>query len=387
MSNSEHCAGTTIPVLSADRKIQAKKYAQINRRLSFIVTTLTAVLLLWLVIGGYSSVIVSRIGFSAIPAAGIYSFFIIVVYGVLTIPVNYLRDFILPRRYGLSSIGFGGWFAGYIQSSFLMTVFFISIVTAAYWAIGILPDLWWLVVWVSLVLTSLVLNFLLPVILTPLFCRIKPLEDEGIKQRVLRLAERTGISLKNIYQIEFEGKPTTANAVLMGVGKTKRVVLSDTMLSQYSAEEIEAVIAHELGHYKNGDFPGVFLFRSLVLFVCLWLTYVIAGLLAAPLEFGGTGDVAILPLLILIFGAVSMLLSPVSNAVIRSFETEADDFALRLTGNPQAFISAITKLTSQNLREVIPPLWVEFLLDDHPSYCRRVLYAKRYMREKQENNE
>jgi STE24 endopeptidase len=173
----------------------------------------------------------------------------------------------------------------------------------------------------------------------------------------------------------------------MGMGKTKRVALSDTLLAEYSPEEIETVIAHELGHHKNRDFIGIFFFQALILFTCLWMTDITADALAELLGFSGVGDVAMLPLLVLTFAAINLMLVPVSNAVMRSFELAADDFAIRLTGNPQAFISMLTKLTEQNLGEVNPPLWVELLLDDHPGYYRRISYARRFIRSNPEGHQ
>ena len=146
------------------------------------------------------------------------------------------------------------------------------------------------------------------------------------------------------------------------------------------------IIAHELGHLKNRDGAGVFLFQALILFACLWITAIVCATLAEPLGFSGIGDIAMLPLMILVFALVNMIFSPLSNAVMRSFETAADDFAIRLTGNPSAFISMLTKLMRQNLAEVNPPLWVEFLLYDHPGYYRRLSYARRFMHSSTEND-
>ncbi len=372
---------------SADRQIKAKKYARINRWLSFLEMVLSAALMVWLVLSGVSAEVVSLLDLPAIPAAVVYSLILSVVYGVLTAPVKYYRGFVLARHYGLSTQSFAGWLVNSLQSGLLMLILAISIIAAAYWAIEALPDLWWLVIWGVLLIISLVLSTLLPVVLIPMFYKTKPLEDENLKQRFSALAKKAGVSIAGIYTLDFSSKQTTANAALMGMGKTKRVALSDTLLAEYSPEEIETVIAHELGHHKNRDFIGIFFFQALILFTCLWMTDIAAGALAELLGFSGVGDVAMLPLLVLTFVAINLVLVPVSNAVMRSFELAADDFAIRLTGNPQAFISMLTKLTEQNLGEVNPPLWVELLLDDHPGYYRRITYARRFIRNSMEGNQ
>jgi STE24 endopeptidase len=164
-----------------------------------------------------------------------------------------------------------------------------------------------------------------------MFYKTSPLDDENLKQRFYALAGKAGVSIRGIYTIEFSGKQTTANAVLVGIGSTRRVLLSDTLLADYSAEEIETVIAHELGHLKNRDGAGIFLFQALIILASLWITSIASGALAAPLGFNGIGDVAMLPLAILIFAVINLVFTPVSNAVMRSFEMAADDFAIRLT--------------------------------------------------------
>ena len=131
----------------------------------------------------------------------------------------------------------------------------------------------------------------------------------------------------------------------------------------------------------------MFLFQALIIFACSVDNRRLRWRFGSPLGYSGIGDVALLPLMALVFAAVNMVFTPVSNAVMRSFETAADDFAIRLTGNPAAYISMITKLMRQNLAEVNPPLWVEFLLYDHPGYYRRISYAGSFMREKTENSE
>jgi len=180
------------PVLSADRRIKAKKYARINRRLSFLEAVLSAALLLWLIFSGFSSEIVSFIGLPAVPAAVVYSLVLVVVYGVLSTPVNYYRGFVLARRYGLSNQGFAGWLGDSLQSGALTSILAISVVAIAYWAVGVLPELWWLVVWGFLLVVSLILSTLLPVVLIPMFYRTKPLEDETLSSDSPLLPRRPG---------------------------------------------------------------------------------------------------------------------------------------------------------------------------------------------------
>jgi STE24 endopeptidase len=368
------------PVIPEKRQLNANRFARISRLLSFFKIVLFAAFLVWLILGGISAQIVDYIALPQIPLAAVYTLLLIVVYGVLSAPFDFVRGFVLARRYGLSVRSFGSWLAGYIQFGLLSAILVTGVVAAAYWAISYLPDLWWATVWGILMVVSLIFNLLLPGVLIPMFYKTQPFADEDLVRRFSALACQAGLSIKRIYKIEFNGKQTTANAALTGIGRAKRILLSDTLLADYSAEEIEAVIAHELGHLKNHDGTGIFLFQALIIFACLWITAIACAVLAQPLGFGGIGDISMLPLALLVFAVINMVFTPVSNAVMRSFEMAADDFAIRLTQNPAAFISMLTKLMSQNLGEVNPPLWVEFLLYDHPGYYRRLSYARGFMR-------
>jgi STE24 endopeptidase len=374
------------PVISANRQLKANRFARISRRISFFKALLFAAFLTWLALGGFSAQVVVFINLPQVAEAAVYALLLVIVYGVLSVPFNFYSGFILARRYELSTQRFGGWLTRHIQSAFLLSILVIGIVAAAYQLISILPGLWWVVLWAVLLFISLILNLLLPGIIIPMFYKTKALNDEDLKNRFSALARKAGVSIRGIYIVQFSTRQTTANAALAGIGRYKRILLSDTLLAGFSAEEIEAVIAHELGHLKNRDGAGIFFLQSLIIFASLWLTAVACGVLAQPLGFNGIADLSMLPLAILVFAVISMVFNPVSNAVMRSFEMAADDFAIRLTGNAPAFISMLTKLMRQNLGEINPPLWVEFLLYDHPGYYRRLSYARRFLCRTGEND-
>ena len=363
------------PAITANRQLKANRLARISRRLSFFKAVLFAAFLLWLALGGFSAQIIGCLDLPQIAAAAVYAIILLIVYGVLSTPFNFYRGFILSRRYGLSTQGFGVWLTGYVQSALLLSTLVTGVIAAAYWMISILPNLWWLALWGMLIFISLILNLLLSGVIIPLFYKTRALDDENLKTRFEALAERAGVSIRGIYIVECSARQTTANAALAGIGRFKRILLSDTLLAACTPEEIEAIIAHELGHLKNRDGAGVFFFQALVIFASLWLTAVVCSTLAQPLGFSGMDDISMLPVVILVFVIISMIFTPVSNAMMRCFEMAADDFAIRLTGNAAAFISMLTKLMRQNLGEVNPPMWVEILLYDHPGYYRRLSYA------------
>jgi STE24 endopeptidase len=366
------------PELSLERQQQAKEYAYTSRYLMFIELVLTGSLLLILIFGGLSARLTEFLSLPVVPAAVIYFLILIAAYGVILSPLIYYRGFVLPRRYRLSHQSLVGWLSDLLKAGILALALGAAVVAAGYWFITILPQLWWLLAWGFAMLVSLVLSILAPVVVVPFFYNMKPLADSELKERLEHLARRAGIKVGGIYNIEFSSKSTMANAAMMGVGRTRRIVLSDTLISQYSVPEIEVIMAHEMGHNRHRDVLRLFVFQSAILLVTFYASGMIFRAVIEPLGFSALSDVSALPLLILIFGLVSLPFSIITTGYGRRVEAEADSYALELTDDPNSFISAIAKVTDQNLAEAEPNRWVELLLYDHPSYRSRLEHAKKY---------
>ena len=297
----------------------------------------------------------------------------------MTLPLNYYRGYVLGRRYGLSTQNAAGWLKDWLKMPALTLLLGGAIVALLYWFLTSWTDIWWLLAFGLMIVISLLLTVLAPVVLVPLFYPMKPLKDEGLKERFRKLARKAGADISDIYTLDFGSKGTGANAALMGIGRTKRVALSDTLLEQYTPQEIEVIIAHELGHHKNGDTAHAFAYQAVILFFSFLLTHLIARVFIESLNFSGIEDVAAMPLLAVIFIVISSLLVPFSNMFIRRRERQADEYALRLTGNPKAFISMMTKITDQNLDVAEPGKLIEQFMYDHPSSSSRVAHARSFM--------
>jgi len=254
LKNSDQEVGLLVePEMAPERQQQARKYAGVSRYLTFFELVLTGTLLLILIFSGFSTRFIELFHLPIIPAAVIYFIILVAAYGVISAPIIYYRGFVLPRRYGLSNQSLPGWLGDFIKAGALMLVLGAAIIIAGYWFITILPELWWLLVWGFVVLVSLILSILAPVVIVPIFFKMKPLADTELKERLKQLAKRAGVEIGGIYNIEFSSKSTTANAAMMGMGRTKRIVLSDTLLGRYTVPEIEVVMAHEMGHNRHRD--------------------------------------------------------------------------------------------------------------------------------------
>ncbi len=374
-SNEIH---TAEPVLNPVRQEEAKKYARVRRRLSIIDLALGGILLLLLVFGGLSQKLTGLFTLSVVPAACLYLIILMVAYAVISAPLSYYRGFVLPHRYGLSTQKLTGWLGDKAKAGALGLAFAAGVVAIIYWFIIIFPVIWWLPAWGVVVLLSLILTNLAPVLIVPLFFKMEPLGDSDLKSRLEQLAKKAQVVVRGIYLIKLSSKVTAANAALMGLGNTKRIVLGDTLMERYSPAEIEVIMAHELGHHIRNDIWRLFVTHSGAWLIGFYLADFILKVSVVPLGFSGISDIAALPLLVLILAIINLLILPLTNAYSRRLEVAADDYALRLTDNPGSFIGAMTRLTDQNLSEAQPSRWVELLIYDHPCYYKRVAHARAY---------
>jgi STE24 endopeptidase len=216
------------------------------------------------------------------------------------------------------------------------------------------------------------------VLIFPLFYKFTPLDDQELVARLTRLAERAGARVRGVYRFDMSRKTVQANAALTGLGNTRRIVLSDTLLDHFTPDEIETVLAHELGHHVHADLGKGILVQSVVTLGGLWLAGLGLGWGVKVFGFQGVADVAALPWLALVLGVFGLVTMPLNNAYSRWRERLADRYALKTTQQPQAFASAMTRLANQNLSDADPERWVEVLLHSHPAISRRVAMAQEF---------
>jgi STE24 endopeptidase len=214
------------------------------------------------------------------------------------------------------------------------------------------------------------------VLILPLFFKLTPVENEELVRRLTTLAERAGTRVKGVYTINFSSKTTAANAALMGLGNTRRVVLGDTLYDTFDADAIETILAHELGHHVHRDIPIGIALQSIGTLVSLYLVHL--GLVYGAQWFGfaSISDIAAFPIFAVVSGVFGFIAGPLGNAWSRWRERMADRYALVTTNKPQAFIAAMTQLANQNLADVDPPTWEEFLFYSHPAIGKRIAMAQ-----------
>ncbi len=371
--------------LDPGRQRQAAEYARKRRRYGIINFIVSLILFSLLVLTGLSRTLADLLPSTAALSAALYLALLMLIYDFLTLPLSWQTGLNLPRRYGLSRQTFSGWLADHVKSLSMGIGFGALAIAVVYLLIGRWPDLWWLFGWGLLMIVSLVLTLLAPVLLVPLFFKTRPLVTGELKDRLVALSTRAGVKIGGIYIIGFSEKTTLANAGVMGLGRTKRIVLSDTMVDRYSPEEIEVVMAHELAHQYHGDVWRLYGFQAIVFLASFWIASWLFSTLVQMQDYVNLADPAALPLLLLSFTIAGVPGLPLLSWWSRRLEAAADGYALKLTGKPEVFISAMTKLTDQNLGEARPSNFFDRIGQDHPSYTDRVKMAEKFIRENQKS--
>ena len=297
---------------------------------------------------------------------------------VAALPLGFYSGFILERQYELSKETLRGWLGDQAKSFGIGVILAAAAAELVYALIRWSPDRWWLAAGVAFTLLVVGLTNLAPVLLLPIFYTVKPLDRDALRARLLALAERAGARVLGAYEWGLGEKTKKANAALAGLGGTRRILISDTMLAEFSDDEIEVVLAHEIAHHVHGDIWKGIAFESALIIAGFYLASQVLHGMAGAAGLRAVDDVAGLPLLLLAAGAVSLVMVPAAHAMSRGLERNADRFALDLTNNPHAFISAMRRLGAQNLAEQNPSKIVQWLFYSHPPVRDRIAAAQAF---------
>ncbi|MDQ2740918.1 MAG: M48 family metallopeptidase [Chloroflexota bacterium] len=307
-----------------------------------------------------------------------------------SLPLSYLSGFVVEHRFGLSNQSPKAWFVEQLKGLGVSLLLILPIVQGAVWVIQRYRRRWWAILSGLTIPFAVILANLAPVLLMPIFNKFEPLHDLAMAERIKRLAAGQGVKVSEVLQMDMSKQTKKANAFFTGMGNTKRIVLGDTLLDEFTPDEVEVVLAHELGHQVHRD-----LWKLIGLQAPMTLAtfYAVHRLLPAALrrfgkrfglraDRGGTGpagDVAVLPLMALLGSTTSLALMPLVNAINRRFvEHRADEYALALTGKREPFISAMRKLARMNLSNPKPSALIKYLFYSHPPIGERIEYGRNY---------
>jgi STE24 endopeptidase len=362
--------------LDPERQSKAREYARIRRKWTLVdvVLTLALILLFWL--SGGSEILKEQLVTWGLTQpwllTGAYFLILIVAGTLIFLPMSWWTGFVLPHRYDLSTQSLDAWLIDQAKGLGLEILLGVPVIEVIYALLRGQPDTWWIWGAAFVVLLGVVLGAAAPYIIVPLFYDLKPLDDEELVERVRSLARKTDTRIAEVNTIDLSRRTTAANAMVMGLGSTKRIALGDTLYEDYTIDEIASILAHELGHQVHHDLALGILVQSAFTFSSFYAAHLTLQWSVARFGFDGIADLAAVPLVALVGFVFSLITLPLVNAYSRWRERMADRFALNVIEEPQAFKTAMTRLSNQNLAEVDPPAWVVWLLYDHPPIRERL---------------
>jgi len=360
---------------------KASQYSALKMRLTIVQVLLTALFLLLMLLSPASR------GLKQLAAAATANFYLqlglyLIAFGalyyLLMVPLDFYSGYVLEHRFGLCSETLPGWFKQNIKKTLLVSAAALPAAELFYLLLRTFPNTWPVPAAALWVLVAVTLSKIMPVWIIPLLYKCTPLADKQLQQNLLDLAKKCGVHIKQVFEVQLSTDTEKANAAVAGTGKNRRILLADTLLKNFSNEQIEAVFAHELAHIALRHWLKLTVFGTAVSLTTFYLTYLFFKPAAGFFGFSTVHDLAAFPLLLLVLTAIALVLIPLQNIYLRYLEKQADIFALSRVAIKEGFISAMKKLADQNLSDPSPGRIVEFLFYTHPPIAKRIRYAGAY---------
>ncbi len=362
---------------------EARRYNRIHRWLGvadFAIGSGFLIVLLFTGWSGWLRDLALRRGFQNYTlAVFIYLFLLLLIGKVLAFGLDYY-GFRLEKQFQLSTQNASAWLWDETKGFLVGLVLGGVVVELVYFLIRQWPQYWWILAWAIFMGLFIVMAQLAPVVLFPIFYKFEPLENEDLRRRLIVLSEHAGTRVRGVYRWKLSEKTKKANAALTGLGSTRRIILADTLLDNYAPEEIEAVLAHELGHHVHKHILKSILVQAGVTLLGFWAANFVLHYAVDHHMFEELSDFANLPLLAITATVISLLLMPALNAYSRFNERQADRYAFESIATIEPFVSSMNKLASQNLAERTPSKWIEVLFHSHPAISKRVAAAEAWSR-------
>jgi STE24 endopeptidase len=372
--------------LDMEKQQQAKQYNRIKRRLWLVETSFSLLYTLaWLITGwatGLRAWLTTTWPWMSNEWLLVPVFVLIfgAISSILEAPLSYYSGFVLPHRFDQSNQTLKDWIIDQLKGLAISLPIGLIVLELLYLALRVTGGLWWLWAAGGLLVFQVLIANLAPVLIMPLFNKYVPLGEEHaeLAARLMKLAENAHTTVKGVFKFDMSKRTKAANAALTGIGSTRRIVLGDTLINEFSLDEIETVLAHELGHHVNKDIPLLIAFGTLSTALGLYLASLAMNWAVGAFGFNGIADVAAFPALTLVLSLYGLLTMPLDNGFSRWRERMADAYALKSTGKNEAYISAFTRLANQNLGEIDPEKWVVLLFHSHPPLGERIEMARNW---------
>lgn len=301
----------------------------------------------------------------------IYGIFFLLFHTIFTLPLDLYSGYILEQKFKLSTENIIGWIKFQLKGILFSLLLGLPLLILFYYIVDSFPKFWWLIAATCFFVISLILSFLIPFII-PFFYKLEPLDMEELKSKIKKIIWKGGLKLEGVYRIKLGARTKKANAGLTGMGRTKRVLLSDTLLeSKFSENEIASVTAHEVGHYVYKHIWKLIFIEVLISYSLFYIIYNVMDKVIELLSYGSINNIVNFPVILLIFTILNLIVGPVNNFFNRHFEYQADSYATKVT-NKKSFISSLNNLAKVNLVDKNPSRIIELLFHSHPSIQHRI---------------
>jgi STE24 endopeptidase len=376
------------PLIDHEKQQTAKQYRKQNRVVSIISSVVVLIGLLAFLLSGISENLASFAeSVTGLRIVVILIFFMVVyvTYSVIIFPFLYWSGFVIEHRFGFSRQTFRQWFFDWLKSFLVGFIFGGIVFEVIYLVTRVSVNLWWLWLALFMIVFSAVLANLFPVLILPLFYKTSPLDDSELKQRIQTMCGRAHIPIQGIFSIDLSSKSTKANAAVTGLGNTKRILLGDTLLADYSSDETISVLSHEITHFIEHHVWWLVGIQSVVTLVMFYVLYRLYPVLYGLAGFEHISELAAFPVFILIFVVLTFITKPLTSGVSRYFERRADRGALNLTEDAGSFISVMAKFCNKQLAVAYPHPLVEWYKYSHPSPGNRIRFAETWQKTRGSN--
>ncbi|NOQ96772.1 MAG: M48 family metalloprotease [Calditrichae bacterium] len=357
--------------------MEQRKAKQYNRlRLLTSIGNITIDVIFWMVIiySGLGSLL-ANICYQTIEQPLLQFYLFVIFLGGMSFaihfPLGFYSGFILEHQFSLSVQSLTGWFIEKLKSIFIALLLGGIILTVFFILLTWYPSWWWIFVWLFLLIFSVILSRIAPLVIFPLFFKFKSLENQQLKERIQKFAQKWNLQISGVYQFNLSKNTKKANAAFTGIGKSKRIILGDTLLEKFDEDEIETIFAHEVGHYHHKHIIKGIILNSIISFIGLWLIYHIYTFILKISSYESYRLEA-LPYLAIIFLFYGLITGPIGNYISRKYEYQADNFAVSTTGKSDIYKNSLKKLADLNLADESPHPIIEFLFYSHPSIKHRI---------------
>jgi STE24 endopeptidase len=293
---------------------------------------------------------------------------------LISFPLSFYSGYVVEHQFGLSKQTIRRWFRNWTLSNTLAVVLGAALNLGLFWIIWHTGQYWWLIAAAAFFAVSVILGQLAPVLIVPLFYKVEPLDNVELVDRMKRLAQGTGLTIEGVYRLGLSADTVKANAMLAGLGRTRRVLMGDTLLEKFTPDEIDVIFAHELGHHVHRHIPKMIAMGVVISLVGFWVIDRVL-LSWAGISDASAAPTSALPLVMLTLNVYMLALAPLQNAISRHFERQCDRYALVRTNNPTPYRSAFLKLAKLNKADMEPNPVEVFLLHSHPPIAERLAMA------------